>query len=75
LAVEVRIGVQNTSREVVIDSSQTADQINKAVNAALTSGEALTLKDEKGRTVVVPAASIAYIDIAAADSRKVGFGS
>ncbi|MEY3278700.1 MAG: hypothetical protein RLZZ426_1186 [Actinomycetota bacterium] len=73
--MEVRIGVQNTSREVVIDSTDTAENISKAVDAALNKGVALTLTDEKGRTIVVPAASIAYIDIAAADSRKVGFGS
>jgi hypothetical protein len=73
--VEVRIGVQNTSREVVIESSDSVENITKAVDAALNTGVALSLTDEKGRTVVVPAASIAYIDIAAADSRKVGFGS
>ena len=73
--MEVRIGVQNTSREVVIDSTDTAENIAKAVDAALNKGVALSLTDEKGRTIVVPAASIAYIDIAAADSRKVGFGS
>ena len=73
--MEVRIGVQNTSREVVIESSDSVENITKAVDAALTKGVARSLTDEKGRTVVVPAASIAYIDIAAADSRKVGFGS
>ena len=73
--MEVRIGVQHTSREVVIDSSDSVENITKAVDAALNKGVALSLTDEKGRTVVVPAASIAYIDIAATDSRKVGFGS
>ena len=73
--MEVRIGVQNTSREVVIESSDSVENITKAVDAALNTGVAVSLTDEKGRTVVVPAASIAYIDIAAADSRKVGFGS
>jgi hypothetical protein len=73
--MEVRIGVQNTSREVVIDVNESADQVTKAVNAALAKGEVLSLKDERGRTVVVPAASIAYIDIAASETRKVGFGA
>ena len=73
--MEVRIGVQHTSREVVIDSTESAENIAKAVDAALNKGVALSLTDEKGRTIVVPAASIAYIDIAATDSRKVGFGS
>ncbi|MEN9710432.1 MAG: hypothetical protein RL441_424 [Actinomycetota bacterium] len=73
--MEVRIGVQNTSREVVIDVNESADFVTKAVNAALAKGEVLSLTDERGRTVVVPAASIAYIDIAASESRKVGFGA
>lgn len=73
--MEVRIGVQNAVREVVIDVNESADQVTKAVNAALAKGEVLSLKDERGRTVIVPAASIAYIDIAASESRKVGFGA
>ena len=73
--MEVRIGVQNTSREVVIDVNESADFVTKAVNAALAKGEVLSLTDERGRTVVVPAACIAYIDIAASESRKVGFGA
>ena len=73
--MEVRIGVQNTSREVVIDVNESADFVTKAVNAALAKGEVLSLTDERGRTVVVPAASIAYIDFAASESRKVGFGA
>lgn len=73
--MEVRIGVQNAAREVVIEVNESADQVTKAVNAALAKGEVLSLKDERGRTVIVPAASIAYIDIAASESRKVGFGA
>jgi polysaccharide deacetylase 2 family uncharacterized protein YibQ len=73
--MEVRIGVQNSSREVVIDSVDSADSINKKLEAALSSGTIFSLSDEKGRTVVVPAASIAYVDIAASEVRKVGFGA
>lgn len=73
--MEVRIGVQNSSREVVIDTVDSADSINKKLEAALQSGTVLSLSDEKGRTVVVPAASIAYVDIAASEVRKVGFGA
>ncbi|MEY4347942.1 MAG: hypothetical protein RIS43_361 [Actinomycetota bacterium] len=73
--MEVRIGVQNNPREIVIESKDSEDKISKAVSAALTKGETLTLQDEKGRTVIVPAALIAYVDIAAADVRRVGFGA
>ena len=73
--MEVRIGVQNNPREIVIESTDTAEKITKAVNAALAKGEVLSLQDEKGRTVMVPANIIAYVDIAASDIRRVGFGS
>ena len=73
--MEVRIGVQNSAREVVIDATLNADQITAAVQKSLKDGELLSLSDEKGRTVVVPAAAIAYVDVAAAETRRVGFGA
>jgi hypothetical protein len=33
----------------------------------------LTLVDERGRRIVVPTDRIAYVEIAEADSRRVGF--
>jgi len=73
--MEIRIGVQNTPREVTIEVSESPEALAASVNNALAKGEVLTLKDDKGRTVMVPAASIAYIDIAASDNRRVGFGA
>ncbi len=72
--MEIRIGVLHAQREVVIDTTLTLDEVHAAVNAALDSGSALRLSDEKGREVIMPAAHIAYIDIAAAESRRIGFG-
>ncbi|WP_337061908.1 DUF3107 domain-containing protein [Kineococcus sp. G2] len=72
--MEVRIGVQNVARELVFESAQSAEEISAAVSAALGGGSVLQLKDEKGRTVVVPAASLGYVDIGASEVRKVGFG-
>ncbi|MCI2239196.1 DUF3107 domain-containing protein [Paenibacillus sp. TRM 82003] len=72
--MEVRIGVQNVARELVFESAQNAEEITAAVSAALGEGTVLQLKDEKGRTVVVPAASLGYVDIGASEVRKVGFG-
>ena len=53
--MEVRIGVQHATRELVIDSAETTDAILAAVTAAVT-GDAsvLTLTDERGRQVLVP---------------------
>jgi hypothetical protein len=35
----------------------------------------LSLVDEKGRVVVVPADKLAYVEIAEAESRRVGFAA
>jgi Protein of unknown function (DUF3107) len=74
--VEVKIGVQNASRELVLDSTESADDIAKAVSAALSGDEGvLTLADAKGRRVLVPVDKLAYVEIGAATSGTVGFRS
>ncbi len=71
--MEMRIGVQSSNREVVLESNLSAADVRKLVDSAIAKPEALVLEDEKGRTVIVPAGVIAYVDIAASDVRKVGF--
>jgi hypothetical protein len=72
--VEVKIGVLHTPREIVIESSQTPTEVESLVSAALNSVDGqLMLTDEKGRRVIVPANLVAYVEIAQADSRRVGF--
>lgn len=74
--MEVKIGVQNVGRELVLESAQTPDQVAEAVAAALAADNGLlSLLDEKGRRVVVPVAKLAYVEIAEAESRRVGFGA
>jgi len=74
--VEVRIGVQHATRELVIDSPESSDAIIAAVSAALLGKSAvLTLEDERGRRVVVPADKLAYVEIGEPESRRVGFGA
>lgn len=72
--MEIRIGVLHAPREIVIESGQTAEEIQAAVEAAVAANTTLQLQDEKGRVVLVPAANLGYIDIAATESRRVGFG-
>jgi len=74
--VEVRIGVQHATRELVIESAQTTHAITDAVSAALAGKtEVLSLEDERGRRVVVPATKLAYVEIGEPESRRVGFGA
>lgn len=73
--MEIKIGIQETPRELVIASNQTPDEVHDLVAAALAEDNSiLRLDDEKGRRYLVPASQIAYVEIAPSDVRKVGFG-
>jgi len=74
--MEVRIGVTQVPREIEIEIADgTREAVVKDVEAALAKGEGvLWLTDRRGRTVGVPAAKIAYVEIAQAEERRVGFG-
>ena len=61
--MEVKIGVQNAARELSIESVKNADDVQKALAAALESGGLFTLEDEKGRRVAVPVEKLAYVEI------------
>jgi hypothetical protein len=71
--VEIKIGVQNASREITLESDLAATAVKKIVEEALT-GPLLELTDVKGRLVIVPTAAIAYIEIGSEEKRRVGFG-
>ena len=72
--MEVKIGVQNVAREIVIDASGSDSEIEAAVEAAI-KGESLDLRDEKGRRVIVPAGALGYIDLGEPSRGRVGFGA
>lgn len=72
--VEVKIGVQNAARELVVETDESADAVEKLVADALSADSALlSLTDQKGRRVVVPSAKIAYVEIGPRTMGQVGF--
>jgi hypothetical protein len=71
--VEVKIGIKDTPRELVVSSGQSADEVEKLVADALKADGVFRLTDEKGRKFLVPGDRIAYVEIAPSDARKVGF--
>ncbi|HEX6353982.1 DUF3107 domain-containing protein [Actinophytocola sp.] len=74
--MEVKVGVADTARELLINSSQTPEEVEALVADALkNSSGMLSLVDDKGRKYVVPSARVAYVEIGSADSRKVGFAT
>lgn len=72
--MEIKIGVQETAREVQLDSEQTSEEVVAAVENALKDGSNLTLVDDRGRTVIVPGSKIAYVEVGAPSKGRVGFG-
>jgi hypothetical protein len=74
--VEVKIGVQHAPRELVLESEQSAAEVEAAVAAVFNGKSALLqLVDEKGRRVLVPADKLAYVEIGEESGRRVGFGA
>ena len=73
--MEVKIGITDSPRELVFSSPQTPGEVEELVNAAVSGGSGLlSLSDEKGRRFLIQTSKIAYVEIGAADSRRVGFG-
>jgi hypothetical protein len=73
--VEVKIGIRDVARDIVLESSQSPDSVATAVEQAVSTGSLLKLTDEKGRLIVVPGNLIGYVEIGAEESRRVGFGT
>ena len=72
--MEVKIGVQYAHRELVLESNQSATEIEQAVSEALSGKSAtLSLVDDKGRRVIVPTDKLTYVEIAETTPRTVGF--
>ena len=74
--MEVKIGVQHAPREIVLESGQSAEEVERAVADALAGkAQLLSLSDEKGRKVLIPAEKIAYVELGEPAVRRVGFGA
>lgn len=72
--MEVKIGVAESSRELVVSSGQTAEEIESLVADSLKDAKGtLALVDDKGRKVIVPSARVAYVEITPTEQRKLGF--
>lgn len=72
--MEIKIGVQNVGREIVLESNQDAESVAKVVGEAINGGSELRLTDDKGRLIIVPGNALGYVEIGAEEVRRVGFG-
>lgn len=72
--MEIRIGIQNTAREIGLESSQSPADIEQLVSAALDGKSPyLKLSDDKGKVYLVPSNAIAFVEVGNDQSRRVGF--
>ena len=73
--MEVKIGISDSPRELVFNSDQTPEQVEHLIKAAPAKGDedVMSLMDDKGRRFLVQVARVAYVEIGAADARRVGF--
>ena len=73
--MEIKIGIQHVARELAVDTTATAAEVESDLRKALADGTLIALTDEKGRKVLVPADKVAYIDLGQEKARPVGFGA
>ncbi len=72
--MEVRIGIQNSPRELSFESAETPAELSEAISAAIAKGSGqLSLTDDAGRLYIVPVASLAYVEVGTEKTRRVGF--
>jgi hypothetical protein len=73
--VEVKIGIQYAPRELVVETDESAETVEKLLADAVGSDGVLALTDTKGRRVIVPGSKIAYLEIGSSTLGAVGFRS
>lgn len=71
--MEVKIGVQHAQRELVVDTDATPEDIEARLTEAMAANGVFRLNDVKGRSIVVPADKITYVELGSPTSSTVGF--
>jgi hypothetical protein len=74
-SVEIKIGIQNVNREIVLESKETAAEVEKELLSSIGGDGVFTVSDERGRKVLIPVGKIAYVDLGEENARHVGFGA
>jgi len=73
--MEVKIGVQHASREIVLETKETSADIEKQVVDAVKNNGTLAIDDVRGRRILIPGDRLAYVEIGGGVTGQVGFRS
>jgi prefoldin subunit 5 len=72
--MEIRIGIRENQRDLAFETNLSPAQVSALVtNAFAAKQDLVSFEDDKGKTILVPVASIAYVEIGAEQNRRVGF--
>ena len=75
--MDLRIGVTNAPREVVVELADDVDRekLSAQIDVALADESVLWVTDKRGKQIGVPGAKIAYVEVGSPDAdRRMGFG-
>ncbi|WP_343954519.1 DUF3107 domain-containing protein [Nonomuraea longicatena] len=73
--MEIKIGVRSVHRELMVEIDLSAEELEEEIRKALAADRGVfAVTDVKGRRVIVPIASLGFIEIGEDESRPVGFG-
>lgn len=74
--MELKVGMQSAPREVVVETTQTLEELHAALDQAFSDPNGFVmLDDNNGSRVMVFVHKIAYIEVAEETERRVGFGT
>ena len=73
--MEVKIGIQSIQRDLVLDTSSSADEVERSLTTALSNGGMFVVRDDKGGKILIPAEKIGYVELNGTEQRRVGFGN
>jgi len=74
--VEVKVGIRQVAKEIVVDSRLSADDVKASLIEAFGRDHGVfALADSHGRQVLIPVAGIGYVELGTEHARPVGFGT
>ncbi len=73
--MEVKVGIQSITRELVVDTPSSPDEVERSLLTAISNGGMFVVRDEKGGKVLIPADKIGYVELSGNEQRRIGFGN
>ena len=72
--MEIRVGINNSPRELSIEVTSSVDEVERIVSEALEGGkDVIRLADARGRIYLIARSALTYLEIGAEEARRVGF--